>query len=266
MSDIDQNIIFYEWTDVRPSKAHPYVIVKHNGNEFPHTGAGQVDGGIMTSNWEFELHWPVHGKECSTADRWIFTKAMHGFFYVLFKNLRHDRPYLRDGGDSVGTTVQTENELVLSGDVEFIHGYCRDDYTVNAIGNCGEGNTVPVLNKQIRHLSVSLDGTGGEVDIGLAANSPVSFNATIFEWRLSAEQSGSIEVDVQVTNDGTTPDSSDSIVDNNYPKLDAQSYAFDTSLSDWASVRLSPGSRIRFEVLTNSGIENAVLVLGIRVA
>jgi hypothetical protein len=111
-------------------------------------------------------------------------------------------------------------------------------------------------------IKVTLEGGGSSIAIGptntfYTASAPFK----IVNWYLTGYPSGSIQLDIWKKANGI-PTVSDSICAGNYPRLISQQQNKDLVLSGW-NRDVKTNDTLSISVLSNTGIQNAVLTLKI---
>lgn len=115
--------------------------------------------------------------------------------------------------------------------------------------------------KEIIVTFQSSDGTS-EIADNAQAWICVPFACTISSWDLTADQSGSITIDVwKDTYANFPPTNADSITNGHEPALSTAQKAQDTDLSDWSSVTITANDYLMFNVDSCTTITKAVLIL-----
>lgn len=115
----------------------------------------------------------------------------------------------------------------------------------------------------LRFLPVVFDGIGSELTTGVKGDVAVHFDAEIIRWRLLADQTGSLQVDIWKTDyAGFPPTVADTITGSDQPILSAADKAESTALTGW-TVALAAGDTLRFNIDSVSGITRATLTLAI---
>jgi hypothetical protein len=110
-------------------------------------------------------------------------------------------------------------------------------------------------------LEVTFDGAGSALTTGIKMDVEVPFACTVTAWRLLADQTGSIVIDVwKDTYANYPPTVLDTITGSEKPTLSAASKNQDTSLTTW-TVALSKGDLLRFNIDSITTVTRATLVL-----
>jgi len=98
-------------------------------------------------------------------------------------------------------------------------------------------------------VGTNLDGDGGVIPTGLTAYIPVPWAAQIVQWVLTADQSGSIVLDVWRSANLALPTVANSIVGvGTGPNLSAQQTANSTNFTGWTSTTLAQNDMLAFNV------------------
>lgn len=112
-------------------------------------------------------------------------------------------------------------------------------------------------------INCEFDGRGTYLQPGTQLDFVCDFDATITEWRILADTSGDLEIDVwKATFASFPPSSGDSITASDKPTLSSAASASDTSLTGWTT-SINAGDVIRLNIDSCSGISRACLVLSI---
>lgn len=106
-----------------------------------------------------------------------------------------------------------------------------------------------------------IDGGGSAITTGVKGDLMLPFGGTITGWRIVADQSGSIVVDVwKDTYANFAPTVADTIAGSEKPTLSSAVKNEDTSLSSWTT-SFSTGDWLRFNVDSASTVTRVTLVL-----
>ncbi len=112
----------------------------------------------------------------------------------------------------------------------------------------------------IRILTVVFDGGGSAITANTKRYLSVPFNATIKSWRLVADQSGSIVIDVwKDTYANFPPTVADTIAGSEKPTLSTATKSEDTDLTTWQSLEITQGDVLGFNVDSITTITVATL-------
>lgn len=142
-------------------------------------------------------------------------------------------------------------ELVFGAGLTATYDPITDTETVEATS--GEGQTGA--------LHVTLDGGGAAITTGVKLDVEVPYDLTVTGWRLVADQSGSIVIDVWAdTYANFPPTVADTIAGTEKPTLSAAVKNEDTALSSWTTA-LTAGDWLRFNVDSASTVERVALTI-----
>jgi hypothetical protein len=104
-----------------------------------------------------------------------------------------------------------------------------------------------------------IEGVGDPIATGVKGDLPIPYDATITQWRLLADQTGSIVVDIWQS--GTYPPTvANSITASAKPTLSSQTNASNTTLTGW-NTTLTAGNTLRFNVDSASDVQRVTLML-----
>lgn len=121
--------------------------------------------------------------------------------------------------------------------------------------NAGHGGTISGAIEYV------IDGGGTAITTGVKGDLQLPFAATITGWRIVADVSGSIVVDVwRDTYTNFPPVVGDSIAGSEKPTLSSATKNEDTSLSTWTT-SLSNGDWLRFNVDSATTVTRVTLVI-----
>jgi hypothetical protein len=115
-------------------------------------------------------------------------------------------------------------------------------------------------------LVCQIDGGGAVITTGVVTpgDLEVPFDCTVVEWRIVADQSGSIVVDVwKDTYANFPPTVADTIAGSEKPTLSAAQKNEDTNLTTWTTA-LSKGDWLRFNVDSSSTVTSVTLSIIVR--
>jgi hypothetical protein len=116
-----------------------------------------------------------------------------------------------------------------------------------------------------RSIQVLLDGGGAVIPTGVYCDYQFRFACTITAWRLLADQSGSLVVDVwKDTYANYPPTVADTIAGSEKPTLSAAAKAEDTSLTTWTTA-VAAGDILRFNVDSVTTITRALLIIEVTI-
>jgi hypothetical protein len=109
-------------------------------------------------------------------------------------------------------------------------------------------------------IEVVIDGGGVAITTGVKADLEVPFNCTLVSWRLLADQSGSIVIDVWKDSYANFPPVVGDSISTSKPTLAAATKAEDTTITDWSEV-LVAGDILRFNVESAATVQRVTLSL-----
>lgn len=185
---------------------------------------------------------------------------------------------LRDSGGSFGgtlvgnastaTQLATPRFISLSGDIT---GSGQFDGSTNIsipvsiptgiIINDDINDSATIKQKTITAI---IDGGGSTIASGQQCFTTVPYSCVVNSWRLIADQSGSIVIDVWKDSFANYPPTvADSIAGSEKPTLSSEIKAEDTSLTTWSS-SITAGDTLMFSVDSASGVQNVQLTLNMR--
>ncbi len=122
-----------------------------------------------------------------------------------------------------------------------------------------DGKWRPIL--YTRDLAIIIDGGGSAITAGEKYFLRIPFNCQIIWWYIAADQSGSIQFDLQVdTWANFPPDGSDSIVASAPPALSSAQNDDSGTLTGWTA-QLNEGDWLRFYVDSATTVTKVTLVL-----
>lgn len=107
-----------------------------------------------------------------------------------------------------------------------------------------------------------IDGGGSTISTGIKGDLEVPFDCTVTGWTILADQSGSIVVDIWM--DGYSdfpPTNVSSITGSEKPTLSSSAKNQDLTLTTWATVDLSKGDILRFNVDSVSSVQRVTIIL-----
>jgi hypothetical protein len=117
--------------------------------------------------------------------------------------------------------------------------------------------------RKARQIQFNFDGGGSALTTGAKGWMRVPYSGTITSWELTADQSGSVVVDIWVDSyTNFPPDNSDSITASAPPTLSAQQKNTDSTLTGWTKT-FSEGDYFRFNIDSASTVTYVVLALTI---
>lgn len=121
--------------------------------------------------------------------------------------------------------------------------------------------TTVSANQRISTITIIIDGGGAAITTGVKADLEIPFAATITQWTLLADQSGSIVVDVwKDTYANYPPTNADSITASAKPTISAATKGQSSTLTGWTT-SIAAGDTLRFNVDSASTITRATLSL-----
>jgi hypothetical protein len=121
------------------------------------------------------------------------------------------------------------------------------------------------LGVSSRSIQLVLDGGGAVIPTGVYGDIQVPYACTVTAWRLLADQSGSMVVDVwKDTYTNYPPTIADTVAGSELPTISAATKGQDTSLSTWTTA-VAAGDILRFNVNSCSTITRALLVLEVTI-
>jgi len=128
----------------------------------------------------------------------------------------------------------------------------------------GDGSGLSgVVASAIRSIGITVDGGGSEITTGIKGEIIVPFSGTINGWYLTADQSGSIVIDVwKDTIANHPPTVADTITGTEKPTLSNARINYDTTLTSWTT-SVNAEDVFRFRVDSVSTITRATLVIKI---
>ncbi len=115
------------------------------------------------------------------------------------------------------------------------------------------------VNNNLLDIEFLIDGGGSAITTGNKGSFHIPWGVTIFGWRVIADQSGSIAVDILRLNNGVPVASM--VGGGNKPTLTASQFNAFTAVSGWTSTVLIPDDWISFSVSSAATITRATIVL-----
>ena len=98
-------------------------------------------------------------------------------------------------------------------------------------------------------ITVTLDGGGSAITTGVKAYVTIPYDCIIKAWRVIADVSGSIVIDVwKDTYANHPPTVADTIAGSEKPTLSSATKNEDTDLTTWSSVQITKGDILAFNV------------------
>ena len=127
------------------------------------------------------------------------------------------------------------------------------------------GAEIPLGGSGFRELVLIIDGGGATITTGVKAYIPIiGFTGTITAWRILADASGSIVVDVwKDTYANFPPVVADTIAGTEKPTLSSAQKNEDTALSTWTTA-LADGEVLGFNVDSATTVQRVTLILKIQ--
>lgn len=117
-----------------------------------------------------------------------------------------------------------------------------------------------------RDITLSLDGGGSAITSPLTRYVTIPYAGTITGWYLTADQIGSIIIDIwKDIAAGHPPTDADSITNGHEPTLNSAAIGNDIDLSDWSEVEIEAGDVIAFNVDSCTAITAVTLTLRVEV-
>lgn len=115
--------------------------------------------------------------------------------------------------------------------------------------------------QETKTFGITIDGGGSTITTGIKGDITIPFNCYIDSWYLTADQAGSIVIDVWKDIFANFPPSvADSIAGTEKPTLSSSTFNSDTNLTTWTSRLVSSGDVIRFNVDSVSTVTRVNLV------
>ena len=131
---------------------------------------------------------------------------------------------------------------------------------VNSSGTVTELDEVSAV-AHIRTFGITIDGGGSAILSGVKGYIAVPFDGTITGWTLTADQTGSIVIDVwKDTYANYPPDVSDTIAGSEKPTISSDVKGQDLDLTTWTTA-VAAGDVIGFNVDSCTDIQLATLVI-----
>lgn len=114
-----------------------------------------------------------------------------------------------------------------------------------------------------RFLVVVFDGFGSELTTGIKGEVAIHFDCEIVGWRLLADQSGDIVVDVWKSDYASYPPTiADTITAADLPTLSGSDKADDTTLTGWTT-DVADGDTFKFNIDSVSTVTRVTLTLAL---
>ena len=112
-------------------------------------------------------------------------------------------------------------------------------------------------------LNIVIDGGGSVITTGIKGDVRISFNCTVIDWTILADQTGAILIDIwKDVYANFPPDNSDSMPGTNEPEIVAtDDSATSSSLGGWTTTTITAGDTLRFNVDSVTSITRATLIL-----
>lgn len=151
------------------------------------------------------------------------------------------------------TTTQSTDLVELAQD-NGVGGFVSKKITV--------GNIIPSSAK-VGAFGITIDGGATVLTTGLKNWVSIPFACTITSWRLLADVSGSIVIDVwKDTQANFPPTVGDRIAGSEKPTLSSQTNSSDTNLTTWTT-SVAAGDVVAFNVDSVSNIHKVTLTIGV---
>lgn len=115
-----------------------------------------------------------------------------------------------------------------------------------------------ISNTTLKHMGITIDGSGSVISTGLKQYMIVPFGCTIIGWTIIGDTIGSCVIDVWKSS--SIPISSDTISGSQIPTLSGQQSNSSTSVSTWTT-NINSGDIIAFNVNSVSSIKKVTLTL-----
>lgn len=132
---------------------------------------------------------------------------------------------------------------------------------VSASSYVGNGQGLTGINK---NFGITIDGGGSAISTGVKGDITLPFSGTILGWYLTADQAGSIVIDVWKDVFANFPPTvADSIAGTEKPTLSGATTNSDTNLTTWTS-SISLGDVVRFNVDSAATVTKVTLVIQAR--
>jgi hypothetical protein len=110
-------------------------------------------------------------------------------------------------------------------------------------------------------FGIGIDGGGLEITTGIKNDLVIPYDMTITGWYLTADQTGSIVIDIwKDTYANFPPTVAGTITGTEKPTITASNKAQDLTLTSWTTT-ISAGDVLRFNVDSVTGIQRVTLVL-----
>ena len=133
---------------------------------------------------------------------------------------------------------------------------------VSASSYVGNGQGLTGINK---NFGITIDGGGSAITTGIKGDVTLPFSGTIIGWYITADQAGSIVIDIwKDIFANFPPTAADSIAGTEKPTLSGTAANSDTNLTTWSSVTISSGDVIRFNVDSVATVTRVTLVIQAR--
>ena len=132
------------------------------------------------------------------------------------------------------------------------------DVTINTTGVTSVKSGLKTVQ-----VGITLDGQGGVISTGLKGFATIPYSGTITDWKLFADQSGSIVIDVwKDVYANFPPTVADTIAGSEKPTLSSAQNNQDTSLTTWTTA-VTAGDVLAFNVDSATTVTRVTLSIGI---
>lgn len=115
--------------------------------------------------------------------------------------------------------------------------------------------------RETKTFGITIDGGGSAITTGVKGDITIPFTCYVDSWYLTADQAGSIVIDVwKDTLANFPPTVADTIAGTEKPTLSGAAFNSDTSLTTWTS-SIASNDVIRFNVDSAATVTRATLVI-----
>lgn len=242
-----------------------------------------ISGGFqfkMPFNSEFGVYGDANYAVYITNEQTIIKGLKSGDeFYIFSLDGVSDTAKFFDGssnkfgiqyGSDYGSFLKSNDRSIA--DVGTIRTYLTSSYAISASYAPGSpsvsasfANTAMTASyfQEIKTVGLTIDGGGSTITTGIKGDITIPFNGYINAWYLTADQAGSIVIDVWKDVFANFPPTVlDSIAGSEKPTLSAAASNSDTNLTTWTKT-VSSGDVIRFNVDSVSTVTRVNLILKI---